>query len=86
MNYYLGVNDDIRGALLDALQREGITQAELAKRLGVPRQNVNRAIRGDTPQGRVPPLWARMLEELKLELTVKPVTPAPQAGAEAEGE
>lgn len=68
MNYYAWVNEDVRAALLAALKEKGISQAEFARRLGVPRQNVNRAIMGNDPQGKTPPLWERMLEEADLKL------------------
>lgn len=71
MNYYQGVNDGIRQALLDALKEQGISQAELARRAGVPRQNISRALTADTPQGKTPPIWEKMLDALGLELTVK---------------
>ena len=68
MNYYAEVNEDVRAALLAALKEKGISQAEFARRLGVPRQNVNRAIMGNDPQGRTPPLWERMLNEAGLKI------------------
>ncbi|MFB9991199.1 helix-turn-helix domain-containing protein [Deinococcus oregonensis] len=68
MTYYAEVNEDVRAALLAALKEKGISQAELARRIGVPRQNINRAITGNDPQGKTPPLWERMLEEAGLKL------------------
>lgn len=71
MNYYLGVNEDIRAAFRAALKAENVSQSELARRAGVPRQNVSRALAGDDPQGKVPPIWVKMLDALGYELTVK---------------
>lgn len=68
MNYYMCVNDEVRAALITALNERGISQAELARRIGVPRQNINRAIKGSDPQGKVPPIWERMLKEAGLKL------------------
>ena len=71
MNYYLGVNEQLRNALLAVLKERDISQAELARRAGVPRQNISRALTSESPQGKVPPIWEKMLDALGLELTVK---------------
>ena len=71
MNYYLGVNEQLRNALLAVLKERNISQAELARRAGVPRQNISRALTSSDPQGKVPPIWEKMLDALGLELTVK---------------
>lgn len=81
MNYYLEVNDDIRAQFLAQLKEKNISQAELARQLGVPRQHVSRALTGENPQGKMPPIWAKMLEALNLELTVKPKADAPEREA-----
>lgn len=70
MNYYASVNDDIRATLLAALKAENITQADLARRLNLPRQNINRALKGTDPQGKTPHIWERMLAELGYKLVI----------------
>lgn len=78
------VNQEVRKEVRDAMKRRGITQQAAADALGVDRVYVNRMLSGDTSN--TPGRWADLLGLLGLELTVKPVTPAPQARAEAEGE
>lgn len=75
MNYYLEVNDEIRAQFLAQMEAKNISQAELARQLGIPRQHVSRALKGDNPQGKMPPIWVKMLDALGLELTVKPKAP-----------
>lgn len=68
MTYYAEVNEDVRAALLAALKDKGISQAELARRIGVPRQNISRAITGSDPQGKVSQIWQKMLAEAGLKI------------------
>jgi transcriptional regulator with XRE-family HTH domain len=71
------MNDKIREATQQAMKRQDISQADLARKVGTTRQAVNRALSGGS--GEAPPLWQAMLEALHLELTVQPSSgePAP---------
>lgn len=63
------MNDKIRHAIKVELARRSMTQTDLANALGISKQHVNRALSGDL--GKVPPIWARILDHLGLELTVR---------------
>lgn len=78
VNYYAEVNEDVRAALLAALKEKGVSQAELARRMGIPRQNISRAITGSDPQGKIPPIWMRMLKEAGLKIVA--VKDEPESG------
>lgn len=60
-------------AVLAAMKEQGIKQAELARRIGVPRQHISRALTSDDARGKIPPIWEKMLSELGLELVVQKV-------------
>jgi transcriptional regulator with XRE-family HTH domain len=60
----------IRQTILDELARQGLSQAELARRLGLPQQNLNRALQpGHDPRLS---LIERICQALRLTLTPTP--------------
>ena len=64
------VNDQIREAVRVEIARRASNQAQLAKRVGVSRQYLSDVMRGRA--GNVPTLWQKVLDELGLELLVRP--------------
>lgn len=81
----MDANLRIREAMKAALQRRGLTQAQLASRLGIKQPSVTQLLSGT--YGKVPQSLLHALDELGLELQVVEVaqaeTPA-QAQAKAE--
>ena len=62
------MTNNIRTAVKETMREEGITQTDIAAQFGVPRTSITRLLSGTS--GAVPSLWARLLDELGLELTV----------------
>lgn len=80
------VNEAVRNAVRAAMKEQGLTQEQVAERIGVHRVHVSRMLTGEV--GEVSRPWKELLALVGIEavpVTVKPVTPAPQAGAEATG-
>lgn len=66
----LGMNDDIRTAVRVALAQRDQKQNQLAERVGVSKQYLNSVLQGKA--GKMPDVWAKIFDELELELYVKP--------------
>ena len=64
------VNDKVRQAVRIELARRDSNQAKLADRIGVSRQYVSDVMRGKA--GRVPAVWQKILDDLDLEVVVRP--------------
>ncbi len=64
------VNDRIRQAIRIELARRDAKQSRLAESIGVSRQFLNNVLRGKA--GNVPDVWQKILDELDLELVVRP--------------
>lgn len=64
------MNDHIRKEVRIAMIRAGVTQTELANKLGLSRQHLNHLLTGH--RGKLPDAWGKLFDELGLELTVKP--------------
>ena len=56
----------VREAVRMALEEKGMSQADLARELGMERANVNRLLQGAS--GKIPDTWQRVLDALGLEL------------------
>lgn len=69
MTYPVGVNDEIRAAVRARIASLGISQAEAARQMGLEPQELNRALQS---RGRIPPVWQKILDHFKLDVTVKP--------------
>lgn len=69
----LGMNAEVRDAVKAALEEKGMTQAELARRVGMERPNLHRLLSGKS--GQVPETWQKIFNELGLRLTVEPIEP-----------
>ena len=72
----MGVNNDIeaieaelRRAVREAMEREELTQGEVARALGVSRSRVGHLLSG--ARGRIPKSLLRLLDVLGLELVVQ---------------
>jgi lambda repressor-like predicted transcriptional regulator len=67
------MNAEIRAAVDARLKEKGMSRADLARAVGAQPNNVTRAL-NDTGGngGKVPPLWAAILETLDLDLTTTP--------------
>ena len=64
------VNDRIREAVRIELARRASNQAELAEKVGVSKQYISDVMRARA--GKVPAVWQRILDELDLDLVVRP--------------
>ncbi len=64
------MNDDIRNAARDALEKRGWTQEQLAKTAGVKQATVSRFLSGD--RNKTAEAVTAMLDALGLQLTVEP--------------
>ncbi len=64
------VNESIRQAVRIELARRDSNQARLAEKIGVSKQYINNVMRARA--GNVPAVWQRILDELGLELVVRP--------------
>jgi transcriptional regulator with XRE-family HTH domain len=64
------MNNEIRKAVRIELAKRDMNQTELAEALGMSKQHLNRALSGDL--GKLPPVWAKILDYLGLELVVVP--------------
>jgi hypothetical protein len=53
-----------------------MSRADLARATGRHPNSITRALNGYEDGGKVPPLWASMLETLGLRLTVEPIPPS----------
>lgn len=69
MTYPVGVNDEIRATIRAKIANLGISQAEAARQMGLEPQELNRALQS---RGRIAPVWQKILDHFKLDLTVKP--------------
>ncbi len=67
------VNESIRQAVRIELARRDSNQARLAEKIGVSKQYINNVMRARA--GNVPAVWQRILDELGLELVVRPKDP-----------
>jgi transcriptional regulator with XRE-family HTH domain len=63
------MTDEVRNQIKQHLQREGITQAELAQQSGVRQDYVSKLLRGE--RGTIPKEWQKIVEALGYELTLK---------------
>ncbi|WP_293914495.1 XRE family transcriptional regulator [Deinococcus sp.] len=63
----------LESALKEQMRRKGLTNAELARRLGVKPPHVSRVL--SRQSGRIPESLADVLTELGLKLTVAPLAP-----------
>lgn len=63
------MTDDLRLQLRQYLSEHGLTQTGLALAVGTDRHTINRAL---ARNGRIPPIWQKMLDNLGLELVLQP--------------
>lgn len=66
------MNEEIRAAVNARLNEKHMTRADLARAVGKHPNAITRALNGLPDGGKVPPLWAAILEALDLRLTVEP--------------
>ena len=67
------MNDQIRTATKAALTEKGMTQAQIAEQLNIPRTQVNRMLNGDI--GKIPDSWTALADALGLEVVIRPKQP-----------
>jgi transcriptional regulator with XRE-family HTH domain len=70
--YPVRVNDAIRAVIRAHIQKTGLSQAEVARQMGLEPQELNRALQN---RGKIPPVWATILNHFKLKLTAEPKQP-----------
>ena len=63
------VNDHIRQAIRIELAKRNMKQTELAEKMGMSKQYLNRVMLGQI--GKIPKTWEKLLEEFDLELVVR---------------
>lgn len=61
------MNDSIRAIVRAEIAKTGLSQAEVARQMGLEPQELNRALRG---RGKIAPVWARILDHFNFDLTV----------------
>ncbi|GEM48496.1 XRE family transcriptional regulator [Deinococcus cellulosilyticus] len=66
------MNEEIRKAIQEVLYQKRISQADLARRLDKTPQEISRALKDPIRGGKVPELWQDILDELDLELVIRP--------------
>lgn len=64
------VTDHIREEIRVALVRRRLSQSKLAERTGLTRQHISAMLSGR--RGHIPNGWQKILDELELELIVRP--------------
>ncbi len=64
------MTEHIRDEVRVAMVRRHVTQGEIAERLGISRQHLSAMLSGR--RSRLPDAWEKLLDELGLELVVKP--------------
>ncbi|MGY2895175.1 helix-turn-helix domain-containing protein [Deinococcus sp. UYEF24] len=75
------MNDEIRAAVTARLEDKHMSRADLARAVGKTPQEITRALNGGrNGGGKVPGIWAAILEALDLELTAQPRTPGEEEG------
>lgn len=65
--YPVEVTDEIREIIREHIAESGLSQAEIARQIGVSPQNLNRALK---EQGMVAPIWQRILDFFDLKIIV----------------
>ncbi len=63
------MTDDLRLQLRQHLAARHLSQAELGARIGTDRHTISRAL---ATNGKLPPIWQKMLDALGLELVLRP--------------
>lgn len=67
------MNDDIRVKVDARLREKGMSRADLARTVGANQNAITRALNDTGGRGgKIPDLWAAILEALDLHLTVEP--------------
>ncbi|WP_344983785.1 hypothetical protein [Deinococcus rubellus] len=62
------MNDPIRAKIREKIAQTGVSQAEVARQMGLEPQELNRALQG---RGKIAPVWLTILDHFKLELVAK---------------
>lgn len=63
------MNMKIREAVRERMNAEGLTQTELARRLGMEPNNLSRMLSGGS--GKIPEAWQQLLDALNLEVVAQ---------------
>lgn len=63
------MTEHIREEVRVAMIRQGVTQTDLAEKVGLTRQHVSNLLTGH--RGKLPDAWEKLLDGLGLELTVR---------------
>lgn len=66
----MSMDAQIRADILSYLEQQSISQVEVAKRIGIAPQSVNRFLKGE--RGSLPKSMVEVLDALGLELYVRP--------------
>lgn len=61
------VTDEIREIIRSYIADSGLSQAEVARQIGIPPQNLNRALQ---ERGMIAPVWQKILDHFDLKLVV----------------
>lgn len=69
----MGMTEEIRAGINARLKQKDMTRADLARAIQRHPNSITRALNAYEDSGRVPPVWAAMLEALGLRLTVEPI-------------
>lgn len=66
-----GMNEQVRNAARHALKNQGLTQAEVAEKIGLKQPDIARLLNGKV--GQVPENWQKLLDTLGLQIIAVPV-------------
>jgi predicted transcriptional regulator len=67
--FYMGMTDEIRQKVRDAMREQGLSTYKLADKVGTSQPNIARILTGRS--GSIPALWEKTLDALGLELVAK---------------
>ncbi|WP_291431839.1 helix-turn-helix transcriptional regulator [Deinococcus sp.] len=63
------MTDEIRHLIRERIRQTGLSQADIARQMGLAPQELSRALR---ERGKIPPIWETILNHFHLQLTVEP--------------
>lgn len=70
------MTDEIRAIIRERIAESGLSQAEVARRIGIPPQNLNRALQ---ERGMVAPIWTKILDYFDLKIVVMKKSQSPES-------
>ena len=69
------MNAQIREAVSEVMRQQGMTRADLARKVKKQPQAISRALNGGKDSGSIPETWQVILDALGLEVVIRPKQP-----------